>query len=190
MKNYILLVCLFTIVLYNIIGSLYTPKAFIITKDIIDKDLKERINSIDINNNDNLYDIKLNNNNEIIYIDYNMYNINQLKKEVLNTLNNIEDKKLIYIPLGMLSNIVLKNNLGPKIPLLVRYLNKSYIEILIEPLEYGINNALINIYFNIHMSYNLLVPLKEEEYTFEYKYLVSSKIVEGRIPDYYNPRTK
>ena len=90
----------------------------------------------------------------------------------------------------MLSNIVLKNNLGPEIPLLVRYLNKSYIEILIEPLEYGINNALINVYFNIHMSYNLLVPLKEEEYTFEYKYLVSSKIVEGRIPDYYNPRTK
>ena len=67
----------------------------------------------------------------------------------------------------------------------------SYIDNIVTGLStnvknYGINNALIEVYMNITMYEEVLIPYIDKKINNSCKILISSQIIEGIVPDLYN----
>lgn len=89
------------------------------------------------------------------------------------------------IPLGVITNNVFLSSLGPKIPVklkLIGYIN-STIDTNIK--EYGINNALIEIYIVIDTKTKTVLPFSSKDVIVRNKIPIAYEIITGHIPDYY-----
>ena len=149
-------------------------------------------------------------NDTINSIDFNTYTTNKILKKVnsniwnnLNALqtgnlellnidnsifSNSSDLKkgvITKIPLGVVYNNPLFNNLGPKIPIKLSLSGNinSYIETNVK--NYGINNAIIEITINIEVEERVLLPFASKKIKVTNEVPLAIKIIEGSIPDYY-----
>lgn len=148
----------------------------------------------------NVIELVKNNKDEIVAINYNMsvtYNIlkiisNDLKDGFKNNLSDFSknmvfqnnDYIVISYPLGIVSNNVYLNNLGPKVPLKMSVLSNIVTGIKTDVSNYGINNVLVSAYLSVDMTSNLVVPLVAENITEHYEILLDSKVVMGNVPTY------
>jgi len=95
------------------------------------------------------------------------------------------DDTVFKIPLGVITNNVFLNNLGPKIPVkleLLGYIN-STVDTNIK--EYGINNALIEIFITIDTKTKTVLPFSSKDIIVTNKIPIAYEIINGHIPDYY-----
>ena len=76
-------------------------------------------------------------------------------------------------------------SLGPKIPVKISFLEniEAYIDVNVE--NYGINNSLIKLYLNIKIKELIEMPMDNRIEFIEYKYLISSKVINGKVPSIY-----
>ena len=141
-------------------------------------------------------------NNKIVSIDIDNYNANIILNNILNDLeNNVKKIKnghinnyhnlemikgnngiVLLIPSGMFFNNLLLSNIGPKIPIKINFIENINVYIDVDVNNYGINNSLIKLYVVINIDEVLEIPTKNRKK--EYKYLISSKIVNGEVPNF------
>lgn len=161
----------------------------------------ERISTVIINDavddkvltksyNYDLYSIVKNDNDEIEMIDYNAYAVNVFLNDVTTNIQNelikYTNKGIVfYVPLGIISNNVLFNNLGPKIPVKLKLIGSVLTNINVKVTDYGINNALIEMNIFIEVKQKVILPFVSDDIYVTNEIPVSYKIISGKIPSYY-----
>ncbi|MBE6158335.1 MAG: hypothetical protein E7159_00700 [Firmicutes bacterium] len=146
--------------------------------------------------------IKLNKNNkdEIISIEYDtkltykllkvvtdeLYQIvsQTTYKDILDYDFDIKDDLVIYYPVLLSSNNIFLNNLGPKVPVKIKFLSSLLTNINTKVTSYGLNNVLLEIYINITINDDIVIPYYKDKISKDYSVLLSSKVVMGTLPNY------
>ena len=207
--NYFLIVIIFVVaidlMIFNIFGSKLGNSISYIAKLKIDEITKYYLNStikkyLNLNTNDY---IKVNLvNNNIVSVDIDNESSNKLLNNILNDLDSIvediEDGKInnyhnleilkgdngiiLFMPVGVALNNPLFSNFGPSIPIKLSFLEDidAYVDVVVE--NYGINNSLVKLYINISIKEVLEMPSDNRHSTVDYRFLVSSKIINGEVP--------
>ena len=164
------------------INSFNTDDLFIITKE------KDNIKTIDFNSKEV--------NNLLTNITYCIQdyfkkieegNLSNLELEYFNYYNKDKLKKgIIYeIPIGVLSNNSVLANLGPKIPVRINLYGEVISKIETKITNYGINNALIEVFVNINIKTRVILPFTSEIDDISIKVPIAIKLIEGNVPNYY-----
>ena len=169
---------------------------------------KQLANGMDI---EEMFNIVRNENGEIATIDFNPAIVNK----VLNTTTNVvlinlkaieegnmdfielpdilieKDKEklkngIIYeIPLGAITNNTFLSNIGPKIPIKLNVIGSVESNVVTNIKEYGINNALIEIYIKISVTEQVNIPLMSKRVVVTTNIPVALKVIQGNVPKYY-----
>ena len=145
-----------------------------------------------------------NNEGEILLVDFDLKQANRLNAQITkmldNSLNHISSEVYTLpndvtitpnrglqfnIPFFFASNWSLLTNLGPKIPVKSEVIGSVKTNIKTNVKNYGINNALVEIYAITTIKVNIITPGLTKEYTLDYDILLDSKLVEGRVPYLY-----
>lgn len=158
----------------------------------------------DYNLNDLLI-INKNRDDEILYVDYDLsksYEIlNSITKELNELITNLEsgiyhdinDKNIqstkyglvIKLPMLIASQNALFANLGPPVYMNVNFIGALLTNIKTKITDYGMNNALVELYVTIKINEEIISPVTKEESTLEYDVLIASKVINGRVPELY-----
>lgn len=180
-----------------------------ITTLVINNSIKEYTKNIDLNN---ILVLSKNSNEEITYIHYDTKKINELTttitkilekdlqnmtignfKEINLKLDNItkeyyekiNDGIILTIPLGSATGNSLLSNIGPKIPLKLKIVDNINTTIKSKVTEYGLNNAMIELYIEITTKTNIQMPFTSKEITIKNKIPITTEIIQGIVPNYY-----
>ena len=77
------------------------------------------------------------------------------------------------------------SNLGPSIYVPINFVGSVLTNIKTKITDYGINNALVEIYVTVVLDTNLISPVVEKSNKINYDVLVASTVVNGRVPEVY-----
>ena len=149
-----------------------------------------------------------------IDIDSNFYSASKLNEveskldaRILDELINIDDGKietyfistrvktgrfkkikngvLCDISIGSIRGSTLFANVGPTIPIKLLFSSGLNSSIDIDVGEYGINNAIIKVYFNVDINEQITMPISSKRKKIPIKKVIAIDIIRGKIPDYY-----
>lgn len=150
--------------------------------------------------------ITKNSEGEILTVNYDLEKTYKVLTDVSSILakgiNNLENGKIdvtIYdkylssnknglvlnIPLFLGSNNIFLNNLGPTIPVLINFNESLLTNIKTKVTNYGLNNALLEIYITVEMNKLIITPVKKSEEKFYYDILIGAVVVNGKVPEFY-----
>ena len=193
-KYYILITILLILFLFVFFFINYSnnmsKKIVIISKERFEKSVYNNLNKLTIKasnypNLDLISKIYKNKNDEIIYIDYNMtllYEfINYIKD---NLLESVDTNYIFNVPFFAGSNNIFLNNIGPKVTTKVSFIDNMMVSFSSRVVDYGLNNALLELYIKLNIEANLITPINEDKVSIEYNLLISSKVINGRVPNY------
>ena len=189
--------------------------ATIVINDSVGKQLVINNFRIKINNDltiDNLFDITKDNNGNITSIDFNSKVVNKVlttttnsaimhlkyvedgRVDLLNISDNVlanyDQKKLrkgiIYsIPMGIIFGNTLLANIGPKLPVKFSLIGSVNSNINTKITNYGINNALIEVYVDLSVELEVILPLMTDIVEIKSSIPVAIKLIQGNVPEYY-----
>jgi sporulation protein YunB len=213
--NYVIWIVLFlifinTLLLLNLFNKNVNPKL----EKVVEMDIDKMINNIiteyslkeDYDTIKNILIINKNNAGEIIDIDFDLsslYNFSShITDELKNDLSNLEvgktsmdyydenlsinkDYFVLMVPYGIASDNIYFSNLGPKIPVKVKFIGSILTGVKTKVTDYGINNSLIEVYTTIDISTLVITPVSSKRNSRNFEILVASKIIEGKIPEIY-----
>ena len=161
---------------------------------------------INLESTQDILEITKNSKEEIISVEYNLektYKIltdtSVILKEALSSFENGLINVTLYdeyitssnhglimnIPLFLGSNNVFLTNLGPKIPLKVNFSGNLLTNIKTKVTDYGLNNALLEIYVTVEMDKLLITPVVLDKDKFYYDILIGAVVVHGSVPNFY-----
>ncbi len=162
---------------------------------------------------DELFAITKESSGEIRAIDFNTALVNKFLTETTNSvqmnLRNIEkgnvealefsdsilvdydketlEKGIIYeVNSGVIFGNPLLANVGPKVPVRINIIGDATSYVSTEVKNYGINNALIEVYVNLKISEKVFLPFYNKIINVESKTPVAMKVVTGSVPKYYS----
>lgn len=160
--------------------------------EVLINDNYENIIILDKDENGNIESLSFNNQiiNEILYLstDNLLNSINMLENNKYQEISSdyFSNKELIYyIPIGVIHNLSVLINIGPRIPFKIDILSSVNNEIFTNVKEYGINSSMIEIYLNINLQVQVILPFTSELFDINKQILLDSKIIQGKIPEYY-----
>ena len=151
-------------------------------------------------------EIVKNSKGEILAVNYNLektYKVLTVVSDILTkSINNLENGKIdvkIYdkylscgkkglvfnMPLFYGSNNILLNNLGPRIPVLLNFNETLLTNIKTKVTDYGLNNALLEIYITVEMNKLIITPVQKKSEKFYYDILIGALVVNGSVPNFY-----
>lgn len=193
-KYYILITFLISLFLFIIIFSLYSKKLNPKLNDYIDFLVKDEIYKkvIKSNNfitneevNDILY-IDKNKSNEIVYLDYDIDKTYKLLNKYIDSLKKDNSKsKILTIPFFIASDNIIISSLGPKIKFKYEIIDNVKGKIKTKVTDFGVNNALVEMYFELEIGYLVVIPMNKKESVLKTEILISSKIINGKVPTFY-----
>lgn len=157
--------------------------------------------------NNNLFSVTQNNKGEIESIDFNTSVINEALKIIAKNVRkrlkevekgknlpdeiyeNILDKKLkngiIYeVPVGVVFGDSLFSNIGPKIPVKIKYSGNVSLDIKTRVSEYGLNSALIEVYVLVEVTQRTILPFQSKDIKLSSEIPIVIKVIKGSIPYY------
>ena len=115
-----------------------------------------------------MYELIYNKKGEVESIDFNIPKLNEtmitIASEVRKKLkeeNNFSKKRIYFVPIGISSNNIMLNNIGPKVPVRVTYKGNVGLDLKSSVKPYGVDSALIQIYVKIEVSQIVFVPFKK-----------------------------
>ena len=73
----------------------------------------------------------------------------------------------------------------PKITVKINYTDALLTNIYTKITNYGMNNALVEAYIKISIEGQIITPITKNAEKIDYDMLISSKIINGRVPLYY-----
>ncbi len=205
-SNYQMLRTLFFIFLISTITFYYlksfsdrvTPKIIAISK----QKASEAIYDV-ITNNVNRYilddskllekiiEVNKNKDGEIITVDFNLENAHLLIRNITKSIDdnirlNEEDEGIYFeVPLGYYFNSTFFNNMGPRIPVKINFTGNILSNLKTKITNYGMNNALVELYANIIIVEEVITPVSNSIIKTDYDVLLSSKLINGRVPSFY-----
>ena len=193
-KYYILITFLISLFLFIIIFSLYSKKLNPKLNDYIDFLVKDEIYKkvIKSNNfitneevNDILY-IDKNKSNEIVYLDYDIDKTYKLLNKYIESLKKDNSKsKILTVPFFIASDNIIISSLGPKIKFKYEIIDNVKGKIKTKVTDFGVNNALIEMYFELEIGYLVVIPMNKKESVLRTEILISSKVINGKVPTFY-----
>ena len=193
-KYYILITFLISLFLFIIIFSLYSKKLNPELNDYIDFLVKDEIYKkvIKSNNfitneevNDILY-IDKNKSNEIVYLDYDIDKTYKLLNKYIDSLKKDNSKsKILTVPFFIASDNIIISSLGPKIKFKYEIIDNVKGKIKTKVTDFGVNNALVEMYFELEIGYLVVIPMNKKESVLKTEILISSKIINGKVPTFY-----
>ena len=152
--------------------------------DIISKNISKE--AIDILKTNNIFNVEKDNNGNIELIDYNTEVVNKILMdsskiavENFNDFKKNEDGLVTKVPMGIITNNVFFENLGPKVPIKLDLNGNVLTSLKTNIKSYGINSALVEISIKIEANLIILVPLRSEEINIVNEVPISIKLVEG-----------
>ena len=167
--------------------------------DIVNSSIKNDI--LKQNNINNLIEFNYNSQKEIESINYNLetaYDILvEVKNNILSTISNTNEYKYYYKYYINNNNIILEVpfynytsnifiiNLGPKIKSRINFLKTIDSSVKTVVKTYGINTIKLDIYASFTVISNVIVPFNKQEINNTFDILLTSKVINGKIPDYY-----
>ena len=107
------------------------------------------------------------------------YNINKLKKGII-----------YEIPLAYSYNNVFLSNISPKIPVKIHMIGNVNSNIRTKVTDYGINNALLEVYLDIEIELQVILPLLSSNIINKISVPIAIKMINGDIPKYYSSNEK
>lgn len=166
-----------------------------VKKDVY-KVIYSGINDIFVNEDiDDMVKIVSNDNGEILSIDYRFNDcyrlLNKYIDYIYETLTNTDfsdkyyDDGVYFVSSSLINNALLFNNLGLKIPMKVNVATDIRSNFRTGVREYGINSVLVELYLIIEVHSWFVNPFNDGSFGDTYEYVISSKIVNGKIPDYF-----
>lgn len=193
-KYYILITFLISLFLFIIIFSLYSKKLNPKLNDYIDFLVKDEIYKkvIKSNNfitneevNDILY-IDKNKSNEIVYLDYDIDKTYKLLNKYIDSLKKDNSKsEILTVPFFIASDNIIISSLGPKIKFKYEIIDNIKGKIKTKVTDFGVNNALVEMYFELEIGYLVVIPMNKKESILKTEILISSKIINGKVPTFY-----
>lgn len=193
-KYYILITFLISLFLFIIIFSLYSKKLNPKLNDYIDFLVKDEIYKkvIKSNNfitneevNDILY-IDKNKSNEIVYLDYDIDKTYKLLNKYIDSLKKDNSKsKILTVPFFIASDNIIISSLGPKVKFKYEIIDNVKGKIKTKVTDFGVNNALVEMYFELEIGYLVVIPMNKKESVLKTEILISSKIINGKVPSFY-----
>lgn len=148
--------------------------------------------------------INKNANGEILTVDFDLEKsykaIDEITDVLITNINNLEQGKvnfndkniipsskglILKFPLFLASDYALLSNLGPDVYLQVNFIGTVLTNIKTKVTNYGMNNALIEIYATIEISEELITPVTKNIQKIDYDILLASKVINGRVPEFY-----
>lgn len=189
---------LIPIAILTMIDNYYSTKSNIyiegeVTKtisSILTEALKKPINEQLSKNK--ILDCKYDNNQVIKGVYINAEVANAIIIEVNQTINQLIDENVINeaiskidIPLGSLVSKAIFSNLGPNIGIKAIPISSYKSNIYTKTKSLGINNSNFEVYVNIKIDVQTLIPLKEQAINYESNVLLGSILIQGEIPYYY-----
>lgn len=204
--NYLIVLVLIFVISRFIIKDIGNKLSYHIENIVIKNVNKSVYNSIfiifgsDELGNENLLNavsLNANNDGEIVSIDYKMniaYDIlskcmNDLYSDItsldMDSLYKSGINNVYYLPMGLIYNNVLMDNLGFRIPCKIDFISDIDMGFKTKVKNYGVNNLLIELYIVIDVKNFIMSPSTYKEFGETYEILVASKIVMGRIPMYF-----
>lgn len=204
----IALIFFFTYILFSGYSKFVSKRlidvAYVKLNEFMDYFLSNNIN-YDLFKGDNLKDIIVINKNsdgEILYVSYDMDksykvldlvtkeledNINDLENGNVSNTQNISGGKngiLLKLPMFIGNNAII-SNLGPKIYVPINFVGSILTNLKTKITDYGINNALVEIYVTVKLSTNIISPTSSKVEVIDYDVLIASVVVNGRVPSIY-----
>lgn len=166
----------------------------VINKSITD-DLIQKLNM------NNLFIVKNDESNQTIVIDFDPVVLNRVMASISDcvydnlkliserdseTLKkyNVSDS-IFYIPIGIIFDSVMLNNLGPKIPVRLEIISSINPDIETKVTEYGINNSLIEVFIHVIASVKVVLPMSSREIEITVVVPLAVKMIQGSVPEYY-----
>ena len=154
-----------------------------------------------------MFEITKNNNGEIETIDFNTKIINkimvEIAKNVRQRLKEVEQGKnlpeemydnmldpslkngIIYeVPMGVAFNNAFLSNMGPKIPVKIKYSGNVGLDVKTRVKQYGINSALIEVYVYIEVTQRTILPFQSKDVKLTSEIPVVIKVIKGSVPNY------
>lgn len=200
---YLILVIILTIVFLNCYLKKVSPKINEVAEEKIGKYTNDIVTNYLVNNItkdlelNNLLIIKTNKNGEILTIDYNLNKAYQINNKIINdvkeSLANFENDEVtktklgfrMDVPLLISSDYTIISNLGPKIPIKIVFVGSLYSNIHTKITNYGLNNALSQVYVHLVINELIISPVSEKKIKNEFDILIASVMINGRVPSLY-----
>lgn len=155
----------------------------------------------------NLFRIAKNNNGEIESIDFDTGIINEsllvVAKNVRKRLKEVEKgenlpeevymevldkdlkKGIIYeVPIGVVFGNSFLANVGPRIPVKIKYSGNVGLDVKTRVSQYGINSALIEVYIYVEVTQRTILPFSSKDIKLTSEIPVIMKVVKGSTPYY------
>lgn len=123
-------------------------------------------------------------------------NIFQLEAGNIDSFDNARELKSYHhnlyleIPMGLAHEGLLFSNIGPKVPIKLSFYEHVLGTVESTITEYGINNALLKVYLTVSLEQKLIIPYKEQKYKRDFTLLLGSKVITGKVPNFYGGAIK
>ena len=168
---------------------------------IMDSFNKQILDEHEINN---IIKISKNKSDEIIAVDFDLkkaYLVSMnVSKNIRDSLNNLEKQNLkeefldyyqkdgfvLLLPIGLASKNIYFSNLGPRIPVRIKFVGNLTTGLQTKIKEYGVNNSLIEVYLKVSLNEEIIVPYSSKKINNRCEILLSSQVIEGIVPSIYN----
>ena len=151
---------------------------------------------------ENVLVINKNKDNEILYVNYDLdiayklldvitkeleNNIQELKTGNVNDTSLYQNNEVLMLKLPFFigGNNPLLVSLGPKIYVPLNFSGAILTNLKTEIKDYGLNNALVEMYVTIKINIDILYPYNKSKEEINYDVLIASSIINGRIPSFY-----
>jgi sporulation protein YunB len=205
-------VCFFSGIILIKFNQIVTPKMIEVASKNLEKLTFNLFNNytimtqIDDDIVNNILKVHQNDKGEIINISYNTKNAyhiaNLLANRIKNDFNAIENGKLnieyydqelsngldgfvLSLPIGVASNSAYFTNLGPRIPVKIKFIGTILTNLKTKVQDYGINNALVEVYIDVSISHEIITPVTFQTKELNYEIMISAQIINGTVPSLY-----
>lgn len=125
---------------------------------------------------------------EIVYMQANTMEISRVEMIALSSLQEslrTLEAYRIHIPLGQLTGSRLFATMGPRIPVTIYPLAEVRTAVRDEFDAVGINQTRHNIFLDVDLKMGIVIPLLSTQTTLNNSFLLSSVIIQGRVPSTY-----
>lgn len=122
------------------------------------------------------------------YIQNGQVDLLEIPNDVLISYDKEKLKKgIVYeMPFGVIFNNSILTNISPRIPVKLNLIGSITSQIDTKITNYGINNALIEVYINLELDLQVILPFVSDKTTVKTSVPVAIKLIQGSVPNYYS----
>ncbi len=97
---------------------------------------------------------------------------------------NLKNGIIYEVPLGVMFGNSFFSNLGPKIPVRIKYSGNVGLDVKTRVSSYGLNSALIEVYIYVEVTQRTILPFQSDDVKLTSEIPVVMKVVKGGVPNY------